>query len=679
MAKVIPIGEPVNDAERQAIAHLRDHLPDAYLILHNFDIPRQGELFEVDLAVIAPHAVYLVDVKGTRGLIEVHGPKWYPNGRQPYPSPLLKLRSHARTLKGIITDSQPSRRDLEGIYVDAVILLTAPDAVLQDPGGRDTPNVTTLAKAVAFFRNTTRLPGHYSKNIAAFHPMVRTAIQGVARPRTGPLRFGNWEVVERLGATDQYTEYRGVNVFAGVRAGTVLLRVYQADPYLPQDKHDAQHRRIANAYLALSRMPGHPGIVGARDFFPTDDKARYILVSDDVPGQALRLYLDKAGLALTLSQKLRIAEDILHALDHAHQHNVIHRNLTPSTILLGSDGRVRLTGFDFARAGGDRSRSIAQDIIDELDPAYMAPELYNEPGAATPSSDLFSAGLLFYELFTGERPFHSPTSVFDHSGVFPILPSQLRSELPEGLDAWLQRLCTFDPAGRPSAAQAVAELVALYQTQTSREPSAPPEPPSPPESQPGTPPVDYSQLTPGTALTHKYVVERSLGKPGTFGVAYKVIDTLGDVARAIKLILHDRHSTIERLKKEYRTLLRIDHPHVVKIIDADLLPGGGPPFLVFEFLEGLDVGEMIDSNLFALEDTLELARQVTEGLVYLHQHGIYHCDIKPRNLLWTDRGAKIIDFNVSVLTTVGNGQGGGSPFASSYAGLSNGVSSSSRK
>jgi len=60
MAKVIAIGQPVNDAERQAIAYLRDHLPDRYIILHNFEITRDGDKWEIDLAVLAPHAVYLV-------------------------------------------------------------------------------------------------------------------------------------------------------------------------------------------------------------------------------------------------------------------------------------------------------------------------------------------------------------------------------------------------------------------------------------------------------------------------------------------------------------------------------------------------------------------------------------------------------------------------------------------
>lgn len=131
MATVIPVGDPVNEAERRTIAHLRDNLPSSYIILHNFEVERGGELFEVDLAVIAPHAVYLVDTKGTRGLIDAYGSKWYPEGRQPFTSPLIKLRGHARSLKGIITDSQPSRSDLRDIYVDAAVVLAAPDADLR--------------------------------------------------------------------------------------------------------------------------------------------------------------------------------------------------------------------------------------------------------------------------------------------------------------------------------------------------------------------------------------------------------------------------------------------------------------------------------------------------------------------------------------------------------------------
>ncbi|RWJ10200.1 MAG: serine/threonine-protein kinase PknK, partial [Mesorhizobium sp.] len=145
-----------------------------------------------------------------------------------------------------------------------------------------------------------------------------------------------------------------------------------------------------------------------------------------------------------------------------------------------------------------------------------------------------------------------------------------------------------------------------------------------------------------------------------FGVAYKVIDTLGDVSRAMKLVLRDRVSTVDRLKKEYKTLLQIpDHPNVVKVIDADFIPGG-PPFIVFEFIDGFDVGEMIENSALTPEDALELGRHVACGLEHLHEHGVFHCDIKPRNLLWTGRGTKIIDFNVSVASKDEDRRGGGS-------------------
>lgn len=658
MATVIPIGEPVNEAERQVIAYLRDHLSSSYLVLHNFEIVRDGEAFEVDIAVIAPHAVYLVDVKGTRGPIDVYGPKWYPQGRQPFSSPLAKLRGHAKAVKGVITSSQPGRRDVEDVYVDAVVLLTAPDATLVDQSGRDAPNVTTLKKAAAFFQNSTRIPAGRSKNIGAYHSMIIKALQGVAKPRSGPQRFGNWQVLEKLGGTDSYVEYRAFNTIVGQRA-TALIRAYQADPYKPPEEREKQKLLISTAYRALSSMPGHPSIVGVREFFTSEGEDKYFLVTEDVPGQALRVHIEKPALALTLDQKNTIAADLLTALEHLRSHKVVHRNISPSNIIVGADGRVRLTGFDFARPGSDHSRTIAHEIVDDLEPKYMAPEVHGEPVAATPASDIFSVGLVLYELFTGEPPFKTHTELFEHKAVFAVKPSTLRPELPRGFDAWLQKLCTSEPGERPTATWALAGLRLVFDASAASAPEADvraftqiPEAVAP---QP-----DYLNLLPQTQLTPKYVVEKRLGKPGSFGVAYRVIDTLGDISRAIKLVLRDRSSVVDRLKKEYKTLLRIpDHPNVVKVIYADFIPGNGPPFIVFEYIDGLDVGEMIEANLFALEDALELARNVVSGLAHLHSAGIFHCDIKPRNLLWTERGAKIIDFNVAVFGASGD-RGGGS-------------------
>lgn len=82
MAKVISIGQPQNETEREAIGFLRNYLPDDWTLYNNFEMRQGEEVFEIDLAILAPHAVYLVDIKGTQGHIDVHGSKWYPEGRR---------------------------------------------------------------------------------------------------------------------------------------------------------------------------------------------------------------------------------------------------------------------------------------------------------------------------------------------------------------------------------------------------------------------------------------------------------------------------------------------------------------------------------------------------------------------------------------------------------------------
>ena len=118
---------------------------------------------------------------------------------------------------------------------------------------------------------------------------------------------------------------------------------------------------------------------------PTEAEDRLVLVTGDVPGHGLRQHMKKSALALTFDQKIAIVRDVLAALDHAHrsQPQVVHRNLTPDAVLVAAAGRALLRGFDYARAGADRASTIAEDIVDELDPSYQAPECYNDPSQAS--------------------------------------------------------------------------------------------------------------------------------------------------------------------------------------------------------------------------------------------------------------------------------------------------------
>jgi serine/threonine protein kinase len=665
MARIIRLGEPANDAERRAFAFLRDNLPANYTLLHNFEIVRGRQVYEVDLAILAPHCVFIVDIKGTQGQVDIYGSRWYPEGRQPFPSPLAKLRDHARVIKSMICDAHPARLELRRVYVQPVVLMTAPNAQVVDhtPDRRDEREVMYLNRSVAFFQGRAHIPNNFDTAITPLLSMIEAAMKGRARPRNGPQCFREYQVEQRLGSDNRSTLYRARHLYDR-RGPPRLLRVYRIDPLLERETpaYATEHNRISNAFQALSRLPPHPNIVAVRDFFPTDDEDGFVLVTEETAGSALRQVMSKAELAQTLEQKLGILRDMLAALAHAHAHGVVHRNLTPDVILVGIDGVNHLTGFDYARVGENRSASIAETITNDLDPAYLAPEFYVAPNQvdasrATAASDLFAAGLIGYELLTGQPPFDTPQVMAQQQAVFHTSPSTLRPELPTELDHWLQRLCAYNVAERTAdaaaALQALNDIVARSQVQAVSEPPAAALPPSEPR--------DLRKLQPGDRLGDRFIVQKYLGE-GKFSVVYKIFDSFGDVDRAIKLITYDRHSMLARLRREYSALARLpEHPNIVRVIWADHFAGSddaGTPYIVMEYAEGLTVAEFIESQALSFEDARSIATQVALGLTHIHRHGCYHQDIKPANLLWTDRGVRIIDFNVAISDEENQAQGG---------------------
>ncbi len=113
----------------------------------------------------------------------------YPQGRQPFSSPLPKLRGHAKVLSGLIADSNHTDRDLGKIYCDTAVILTAPNAQLHDTTGHDEPRTTTLAKAVRFSQTHLEFLIAFLKNIKKYDGAVISAITGKAKPMTGPPRL----------------------------------------------------------------------------------------------------------------------------------------------------------------------------------------------------------------------------------------------------------------------------------------------------------------------------------------------------------------------------------------------------------------------------------------------------------------------------------------------------------
>jgi hypothetical protein len=435
MAEIVGGGHPVNDAERRVIAYLRDHAPADWLLLHNVEVPRGEDVFEVDVLVLTGHSLVVVDVKGTRGRIEVSGTRWFPPRREAFGSPVAKLRGTAKALKGLLV-SRDTR--LERVYVDSLVVLTSPDAVLVDPAGRDTVNVTSFDGLLATLSDVSRVRRGCSPRVTPYMTAILDALNQSVRRSTAPPRFGNWEVEEQLGGDAKVTEYRAFNATLP-GSETVLLRVYQADPLADQESRAAERQRIANAYQSLARIPPHPCLVRPRDFFAIDDESRFVLVLDDVHGEALHLRLNAGRLGSDV--RLSVIQDLLRGLAHAHANGVIHRALTPACVLVTDDGHAVLTGFDYAKLG-PRNYTVAHELGNVLDAHYVAPECQERPDRMTAASDVYAAGVIAYQLLTGELP----TSA-DASGVPDVV----------------RRMLDHSPAKRPTAAESLDGLAGVPQ------------------------------------------------------------------------------------------------------------------------------------------------------------------------------------------------------------------------
>ncbi|WP_433435702.1 methylation-associated defense system protein kinase MAD6 [Nonomuraea sp. CA-141351] len=427
MAEIVGGGRPVNDAERRVIAYLRDHAPADWLLLHNVEVPRGHDVFELDLIVLTGHSLVAVDVKGTRGRIQVSGTRWFPPRREAFGSPVAKLRGTAKALKGLLVSKATQ---LERVYVDSLVVLTSPDAELVDPAGRDAVNVTDLPGLLKTLSDASRVRRGCSPDAKPYRTAILDALNQTVRRSTAPPRFGNWEVEEQLGGDTKVTEYRAFNVTLP-GSETVLLRVYQADPLADSEARAAERQRIANAYQTLARIPPHPCVVRSRDFFAIDDESRFVLVLDDVHGEALHLSVGTGA-------RLSVIQDLLRGLAHAHAHGVVHRALTPASVLVTDEGHAVLTGFDYAKPG-PRNYTVAHELGNVLDAHYVAPECQERPDRMTTASDVYAAGAIAYHLLTGR---------------LPAGPDAHAPDVPEVV----RRMLDHSPAKRPTAAEALDAL-----------------------------------------------------------------------------------------------------------------------------------------------------------------------------------------------------------------------------
>jgi serine/threonine protein kinase/beta-lactam-binding protein with PASTA domain len=257
----------------------------------------------------------------------------------------------------------------------------------------------------------------------------------------GTLFDGRYQVVRKLGAGGMANVYLAEDQELGRRVAIKILN----DRHAGDEQFVERFRREAKNAAALS----HPNIVSIYD--RGEAEGTYYIAMEFLEGRSLKELIVQRGPA-PITVTIEYVRQILSALRFAHRHGIVHRDIKPHNVLVDSEGRVKVTDFGIARAGTSEMTE-AGSIVGTAQ--YLSPEQARGTDVDQ-RSDLYSLGVVLYELLTGTLPFTGDTPVeiaMKHLSAVPESPSARRADVPRDLDLIVTRALAKDPGDRYQSAE----------------------------------------------------------------------------------------------------------------------------------------------------------------------------------------------------------------------------------
>ena len=639
-AQFIPIGEPAHDAERQALRFLVEGLPADYTVYGNpWLVERSGVVFELDAVVVAPHAIFVVEIKSYRGRIEgTDNDWWLPEKIR---SPLKLNRVTAQVLKTYLKNASYQAGQ---VWTEGLVFLSATTNVgVRGPASNDRVHTRkTILAALqdpALIERLSQGRSNTPSSLAQRELLeLFTGAQGGPKPVR---RVREYEVIETLDHQDTFTELLGKNSLSSAER---VLRIYSIPPLATDAQRDRVAARARWEAQVLGRLGRSEGILSADP--PFSDEAGIVLPLEHFRGITLTTWVERYGPDARGKEKadLRVRTDlwmrIARTLDETHRQGVVHRLLRPEVVLVEDKQeptQIRVTGFDLAKQlTGDATISLTTVADDRL--VFAAPEVVTAFSSAEPASDQFSLGAMLALLLTGKPLFESTRQLMSARRLMRRV-RDVAQRIPLSLDEAVARMLELRATDRfPSLAEAI-EAVRLGRDPTPRTQGA--------FANIGRVPLDADDLQAGTRVGTDYEVVSRLGQGG-MAVVYAARHLVSGRTRALK-IARTEDSAEEALRGEYQVLSALDHPNVVRVIDLTKMVEGRLT-LVMERVGGETLRQWMTLHP-APEPTAQrrLAEDLLAGLDYLEQKSITHKDLKPENLLVCDGRLTIIDFSLAAM------------------------------
>ena len=272
---------------------------------------------------------------------------------------------------------------------------------------------------------------------------------------TGELIDGRYQLIRQLASGGMATIYEGLDTRLDRKVAVKVMH-----PHLAQDEQFVERFiREAKASAALS----HPNIVSVQDQgWNQNGTPAVFLVMELVEGHTLREYLNEQG-ALSVASGIAFLLPVLSALAAAHKLGIVHRDIKPDNILISKEGRIKIADFGLAKGPLLGTTMTAESSVVLGSVSYLSPEQVQR-GIADARSDVYSAAITAFEIFTGEKPYagEEPIQIaYMHVNERVPLMSTKRSGIPPELDQLIFRATNSDPDARPRDASEFHQSLTL--------------------------------------------------------------------------------------------------------------------------------------------------------------------------------------------------------------------------
>jgi len=659
LAELYPFGEFITQGEQNTAFHLRDHLPKEWAVVSNkiLVMPNRSTR-EVDLIVIGEHRVFVIDEKGFRGRIHGNDSYWVLDSQESLTSPLNNMEMVARKVAGYLRDQVPglAHTVLAPFVIPMVILSDESATILIQEPRRD--QIVTLQEAVQTLKVMDRRGREES--VGPFRNLIMDRLR-VLPPRPSlPRSINTYRIEEELTAGPHYRSFLAEHDTGGKRR----LKLYELVS-LPEAERSQQKDLIYRDFHALNKATAE-GLAPTVDlpFMWGDD--RYVVVPQHlVNAPSLRAVASEIGARpATLDEALGLAEAMLTALEKLHALGIVHRNLTPDTVYVrrgpgaGALPQVIFSDFDFARLPDENSVADAADALDWDNP-YRAPELSVGLAYASAASDIYAAGLILAELFSGDSAEDIRRALAEDRPLPPLAlaESGLLAEESDSLREMLASMVAQDDRQRwqraADAREIVVDLVAARGARQRADGGAggtalPADGALPvgqgsSKSGGGGAPAD-GLFQKGDLIDGQYEVERVLGA-GATAVTYLVRDIHYDERSVLKTIKNPLSAKL-LAGNEYQALKNLYHrtiPRVFNVWSPD-----HPYHIRREYVDGVPLADLSGEFPWPMDRVLSFGYDILDALALLERNGLAHRDLSARNVLVSNEGPKLIDFGLAI-------------------------------